>query len=850
MLRSEEMTLCQLIERNEMARIVVTELGEAGLVQFRDMNGDTPVYKRPFSEELKRCDDMSRKVTWLFNQLENVGLPAPEYDLPEDGVEMLPGLDAVEDALKAAKTELEASRTQELLVRKAHNALKEHIHVLNVGGQLFEEAAPAKPRGQTRDTKSSYDQVSTLAAPLLASDFGTGKGPSGHEESLLRVQAGVLPRALTPALVRAVHRITRGNCVVRDMPIEEPLLGMPADGRYGEPTMMPKNVFLLLYTGSSIHAKVTKLCTHFGATLYLYPESRDQRNALVAQTGVQLVEMRELLLHTSTLRKKTLAEMCASLAIWARVVKRERATLTSLNMLQFDLQRKVFVGEVWCPTAEVPKLRLALKGAAVKAGGDMNPILNELETKDTPPTFLRTNRFTSGFQGLVDTYGIPRYREVNPGAFAIILFPFLFAIMFGDVGHGSLLVLVALYFIANEKKLGKAKLEDIIQMVFGGRYVILLNGLFAVYVGFLYNEAFSVPFGLFKSSWQEVKHEVWFNGTVVGHTVSVEWDKSVYPFGVDPMWHMAANKMTFFNSYKMKLSIVFGVAQMTLGITLQMFNHIQFKDRRSIWFGYVPEITFFLGIFGYLVYMILKKWSIDWVAEKKQPPSLLNVLISMFMSPGKYTEADMLYEGQDHFQLFLLVIAVTAVPFLLIPKPLLFYLDMKKEAAEKAEKAATLGEVVVATGAATAKEGSEDGDEAGHAEEEEGELGEVIVHQVIHTIEFVLGSISNTASYLRLWALSLAHSQLSELFWEKVMKENAFPAAKLPMPFNGLVLMLLFSAWTFLNLGVLMVMENLSSVLHALRLQWVEFQNKFYNGDGYRFVPFSYAALIHDGNDD
>jgi hypothetical protein len=234
MLRSEEMTLCQLIERNEMARIVVTELGEAGLVQFRDMNGDTPVYKRPFSEELKRCDDMSRKVTWLFNQLENVGLPAPEYDLPEDGVEMLPGLDAVEDALKAAKTELEASRTQELLVRKAHNALKEHIHVLNVGGQLFEEAAPAKPRGQTRDTKSSYDQVSTLAAPLLASDFGTGKGPSGHEESLLRVQAGVLPRALTPALVRAVHRITRGNCVVRDMPIEEPLLGMPADGRYGD----------------------------------------------------------------------------------------------------------------------------------------------------------------------------------------------------------------------------------------------------------------------------------------------------------------------------------------------------------------------------------------------------------------------------------------------------------------------------------------------------------------------------------------------------------------------------------------------------------------------------------------
>ena len=124
------------------------------------------------------------------------------------------------------------------------------------------------------------------------------------------------------------------------------------------------------------------------------------------------------------------------------------------------------------------------------------------------------------------------------------------------------------------------------------------------------------------------------------------------------------------------------------------------------------------------------------------------------------------------------------------------------------------------------------------------EFGEVMVHQMIHTIEFVLGAVSNTASYLRLWALTLAHSQLSAVFYDRVMMAGAEMAADKGVTVVSIVAnVIAFFVFAMATLGVLMVMESLSAFLHALRLHWVEFQNKFYQGDGYKFYPFTFSEL-------
>ena len=48
---------------------------------------------------------------------------------------------------------------------------------------------------------------------------------------------------------------------------------------------------------------------------------------------------------------------------------------------------------------------------------------------------------------------VAKYQEANPGVFTIVTFPFLFAVMFGDWGHGICLLLATLFFIIREKKL-------------------------------------------------------------------------------------------------------------------------------------------------------------------------------------------------------------------------------------------------------------------------------------------------------------------------------------------------------------------------------------------------------------
>jgi len=96
-------------------------------------------------------------------------------------------------------------------------------------------------------------------------------------------------------------------------------------------------------------------------------------------------------------------------------------------------------------------------------------VFQPLITYEAPPTYFETNKVTNSFQEIVHAYGIARYREVNPTVFTIVTFPFLFAVMFGDIGHGLLMLMFAVYLVVCEKTLGKQQLNEIFEMAFGGQ---------------------------------------------------------------------------------------------------------------------------------------------------------------------------------------------------------------------------------------------------------------------------------------------------------------------------------------------------------------------------------------------
>ncbi|XP_055506321.1 V-type proton ATPase 116 kDa subunit a 4-like [Leucoraja erinacea] len=835
--RSEEMCLTQLFLQVEAAYCCISELGELGLMQFRDLNASVNLFQRKFVNEVRRCEVMERILRFLEIEMERDMIVVqddgenPQAPLPKDMIDLEVVLEKLEHDLS------EVNQNQQTL-KQNFLELTELKHLLKKTQDFFETEA------NLTDDFFSEDTMHLLELQSATAVIAPGR---------LGFIAGVIRRERMAAFERLLWRACRGNVYMKQSEMEVPL---------EDPSTLvevQKNVFIIFFQGEQLRHKVKKICDGFRATMYPCPESASERREMAAGVKTRIEDLNTVLNQTESHRRRVLQEAAKNLPNWQVKVKKMKAIYHTLNLCNIDVTQQCLIAETWCPVADMDRIKKALNQGKERSGSSVDPIMTVVQTHMAPPTFNRTNKFTAGFQNIVDAYGVGTYREMNPAPYTIITFPFLFAVMFGDCGHGAVLLGFALIMIINEKNFAAQRGgNEIWNTFFSGRYLILLMSVFSIYTGFIYNDCFSKSFNIFGSSWhvRGMYHSGQWTQEVVENNVLLQLDPAVsgvfsgnpYPFGIDPIWNIASNKLTFLNSYKMKMSVILGVTHMVFGVVISLFNHVYFNNKVNIFLQFIPEMIFILSLFGYLVFMVIFKWCFYHVGISQSAPSILIHFINMFLFSYNDATIAPLYRYQKEVQSCLVIIAVISVPWMFLLKP--FMLRSKHKRSQQTVQTAQENVYASAVGDADTLQPQQrsstdhtDGQENQHAEEFD--FGDIFVHQAIHTIEYCLGCISNTASYLRLWALSLAHAELSEVLWSMVLHIGLSSVS-----WGGLIgVFIIFAIFAVLSVAILLVMEGLSAFLHALRLHWVEFQNKFYSGAGYKFNPFSFKSIL-DGNPD
>ncbi|XP_017874018.1 PREDICTED: V-type proton ATPase 116 kDa subunit a isoform X1 [Drosophila arizonae] len=847
--RSEEMALCQLFLQSEAAYACVSELGELGLVQFRDLNPDVNAFQRKFVNEVRRCDEMERKLRYLEKEIKKDGIPmldtgeSPEAPQPREMIDLEATFEKLENELREVNQNAEALKRNFL-------ELTELKHILRKTQVFFDESVPMVYKSTSTYSSNKYRRYLQMAdnqnedeqAQLLGEEGVRANQPGQNLK--LGFVAGVISREKLPAFERMLWRACRGNVFLRQAMIESPLED-PTNG-----DQVYKSVFIIFFQGDQLKTRVKKICEGFRATLYPCPEAPADRREMAMGVMTRIEDLNTVLGQTQDHRHRVLVAAAKNLKNWFVKVRKIKAIYHTLNLFNLDVTQKCLIAECWVPLLDIETIQLALRRGTERSGSSVPPILNRMQTFENPPTYNRTNKFTKAFQALIDAYGVASYREMNPAPYTIITFPFLFAVMFGDLGHGAIMALFGLWMIRKEKGLAAQKTDnEIWNIFFGGRYIIFLMGVFSMYTGLIYNDIFSKSLNIFGSHWHLSynKSTVWNNNYLQLSPATSDYEGTPYPFGMDPIWQIASsNKIVFQNAYKMKISIIFGVLHMIFGVIMSWHNHTYFRNRLSLLYEFIPQLLFLVVLFFYLVLLMFIKWN-RYAATNEFPmteacaPSILITFIDMVLfknskAPGKDCNIYM-FAGQSFFQTIFVLIALACIPVMLLGKPIKI-MQARKLANEEVQPITGASDAEV--GGMSNGGGSHGGGGEHHDEEE---MSEIFIHQGIHTIEYVLGSVSHTASYLRLWALSLAHAQLAEVLWSMVLSLGLNKEGWL----GGIFLTVVFAFWAVLTVGILVLMEGLSAFLHTLRLHWVEFQSKFYMGHGYAFQPFSFDTIIENG---
>ena len=898
---------------------------EDPVLEFIDINENNLEAKKSFLPLIKRCENMEVKLNDLEKFANEFNIPIEHYKEYNEFKTALSKDQAkreVKDNTYFDFTENEILEEYKTVcdLYESYNKIKENL-IIEIQRKITLEkyfsltAATIIEQNNPRSRKKSipaYESNKNIINNVLNQSISNASVDSIVRENQYEPITGLCYASDELRMKRMIFRVSHDKVLCTFFEAEFPEEFNPKEPMKIFVMFCPKIDYLI--------AKMIKVCEVYNCPRFDIPENYvGHVMEILPDIFEKILEHKNYLLEAKKTLKSYLEDYILikkKLQLYKIYFKREK--LVFLNLAKCNCGDNFIDGEIWVLQKNFEKLKHELNSRV-----DDDSIATFIDVKDygmERPTYIDVNEFTYPFQEIVNQYGIPNYHEINPGYFTIITFPFLFGIMFGDVGHGLILFFITLYLFnlanKNRKKQGPINSDELpfindknnnnsreinildspedsmLKSFVQYRYFFLLCSIFGIFCGFMYNEFFAIPLNLFGTCYTSKK-----NGELIlskEHRINAPDKKCVYPVGLDPSWIGTVNELTYTNSLKMKLSIIVGVLHMMLGIFIRGINNINAKNHTAFYFEFIPQFLFMGLMFGYLISMIFYKWGTDYDSNTHEAPSLLTIMINMAIKLGEI-DGKPLFESfmgfsQESINRLILFICVLLIPVMLLVKPINFYMRKVKTkgikyrndgvsliknenknddnininindnnninndydinnddnmnlnnsgdyslslSQESAIKPNELYSELYATQKIKYKEEAKT----------KYQFIELFIGQLIEVIEYVLGTVSNTASYLRLWALSLAHTALSHVFIEKtfigyIQNDHTNIASSVIGVF------IYFLVFLFATAFILIFMDAMECVLHTLRLHWVEFQNKFYKGDGYLFRPFSFKNIF------
>lgn len=245
--RSEDMELYQLIIPSESAHETLYEVGELGLLEFKDLNKEKSAFQRTYASQVKRCEELQRKLRYFSDEIDKAGITKPPASTSD---ERTYSLDELEVKLESMESEMLEMNENTQKLQRSYNELIEVQMVVEKAGAFFEEArADARARHEEY-AKDQGRQTEAPSEPLLYS----AEQQSDRKAVQLGYVTGVISTSKLNSFERVLFRATRGNMYLRQAPIE----GKITDPASGE--KVDKTVFCVFSAGERARSKITKIC--------------------------------------------------------------------------------------------------------------------------------------------------------------------------------------------------------------------------------------------------------------------------------------------------------------------------------------------------------------------------------------------------------------------------------------------------------------------------------------------------------------------------------------------------------------------------------------------------------------